>query len=43
MWRTGKVNKTNNNAWIGRSIARLEDPALLRGAARFAEMNTRVA
>ncbi len=37
MWRTGKVNKTNNNAWIGRSIARLEDPALLRGGARFAD------
>ncbi|MFP6706305.1 MAG: xanthine dehydrogenase family protein molybdopterin-binding subunit, partial [Alphaproteobacteria bacterium] len=31
------MNKTNNNAWIGRSIARLEDPALLRGGVRFAD------
>jgi 2-furoyl-CoA dehydrogenase large subunit len=31
------VNKINNNTWIGRSVERVEDPALLRGDARFAD------
>ncbi len=35
------VNKSNNNAparpWVGRPMERVEDPALLRGQARFAD------